>query len=300
MNPQMTPAYPGVQPSAPAYQRQNSYQQPLSTRPYSTTPQTPLSQQPRPYAPQQQLHQPSMAAGHPSYSTPATAAAYPRQPIAAAQPVQHPTYPAGSNHIQREQDVFVLPDHVNASIPEEIRDQFPQDDQGRMLFFTKPPVDTRSVLQGRADGDRNKPLVHSAKFLEVKAELQRRRAESKEEVEMTDVPASQPVARNEQARTDSLPSTENVVPGLVKAVAGWAEKLNDTTKAEYQQSYGENWQERYSADMLRQQERKRKWAEEAEKNAKNMQHFPKRETASFNFSGRNAKYKDDYDPRYGF
>lgn len=304
MTPQMTPSYPGVQASAPAYQRQNSYQQPAITRPYSTTPQTPLSQQPRPYLPQQQLHQPSIAAAHPTnYSTSTPAPVYPRQPIAAAQPTQLAGYPTGPTHIPREPDVYVLPDHVNGSIPEEIRDQFPQDDQGRMLFFTRPPVDTRSVVQGRTEGDRNKPLVHSVKFLEAKAELQRRRAERKMDVEMVDGPTTDSIPRNPRVQSNQAPSTEALVPGLVTAVKGWAERLSETTKAEYRQAYGENWQEAYNNDMVRQHERKRKWTEESEKKAEQMQHFPKREATSVNFKGRtlwSGRYEDDYDPRYGF
>lgn len=245
-----------------------------------------------------------MAAAHPTnYATSTPAPVYPRQPIASAQPIHHTGYPIAATHIQREQDVFILPDHVNASIPDEIRDQFPQDDQGRMLFFTKPPVDTRSVLTGRSDGDKNKPLVHTAKFQEAKAELQRRRKAKEQEVEMRDVPAGQSVTENEQTRSMQFPFTEKLAPGLVKAVTGWAEKLVGATKAEYRQAYGEDWQEAYNADVLRQQERKRKWVEESEKNVEQMQHFPGRETASFTFKGRNpfaGRYEDDYDPRYGF
>jgi chromatin structure-remodeling complex subunit RSC1/2 len=296
-----TPQYPGAQASAPAYARQNSYQPQTVARPYPATPQTPMSQQPRPYAPQlqQQLHQPSMGAAHPTgYPTSTPAPVYPRQPLAAAQPANNTGYPAAPTHVQREQDVFVLPDHVNANIPDEIRNQFPQDDQGRMLFFTKPPVDTRSVLSGRSEGDRNKPLSHSARFQEVKAELQRKRKEKADDISMAGVPAAQPGKQNEGL---SLPLTEKVMLGLVKAVTGWAEKLAETTKLEYQQRYAENWQVAYDADMMTQQERKRKWVEDSEKKVE--QQLPDRGTASFNFKGRNpfaGRYEDDYDPRYGF
>jgi chromatin structure-remodeling complex subunit RSC1/2 len=245
-----------------------------------------------------------MAAAHPtSYSTSTPAPVYPRQPIASAQPTNHTGYPVAPTHIQREQDVYVLPDHVNASIPDEIRNQFPQDDHGRVLFFTKPPVDTRSVLTGRSEGDKNRPLVHSARFQEAKAELQRRRKEKEQDVDMVDVLAAQSAMGHEQFRGLPLLSTEKVVPGLVKAVTGFAEKLVNTTKVEYQQAYGENWQEAYNADLLQQQERKRKWVEESEKKDEQKQHFADRGTSSFNFKGRNpfaGRYEDDYDPRYGF
>lgn len=303
MTPNLTPQYPGTQAPAPSYGRQNSYQPQGAARPFSAAPQTPMSQQARPYAPQlqQQLHQPSMAAAHPtSYSTSTPAPVYPRQPIASAQPINHTGYPAAAKPIEREQDVFVLPDHVNGSIPDEIRNQFPQDDQGRMLFFTKPPVDTRSALFGRSEGDKDKPLAHSARFQEVKAELQRRQREREEDFNMDDVKESQPVMGKSSGM---LPwsSTKKVAPGLVKTITDWAEKLAETTKVEYQQKYGENWQEVCNADLLKQQDRKRKWVEAAEK--KDGQQFSDRGTASYNFKGRNpfaGRYEDDYDPRYGF
>ncbi|KAI7664883.1 hypothetical protein KC318_g7449, partial [Hortaea werneckii] len=37
-------------------------------------------------------------------------------------------------------EVYVLPDHANFSIPNEIREQYQRDEQGRVLFFAAPPV----------------------------------------------------------------------------------------------------------------------------------------------------------------
>ena len=39
-----------------------------------------------------------------------------------------------------------------------------------MLFFTKPPIDTRHIVSGRKAGDKDKPLVHSEKYLQAKEE----------------------------------------------------------------------------------------------------------------------------------
>lgn len=38
-------------------------------------------------------------------------------------------------------EVYRLDDHTNATIPPHVRDQFQQDDQGHILFFTAPPLD---------------------------------------------------------------------------------------------------------------------------------------------------------------
>jgi len=70
---------------------------------------------------------------------------------------------------QRAAEVFVLSDSANASIPKHIRDRFPQDDQGRVLFFTKPPVPVDTGVRGK----NGEPLAHTEKYLAAKAERDR-------------------------------------------------------------------------------------------------------------------------------
>ncbi len=67
---------------------------------------------------------------------------------------------------QRGAEVYVLSNIANESIPKHIRDRFPQDDEGRVLFFTQPPVLPDTVVRGR-DGQ---PLAHTEKYLAAKAE----------------------------------------------------------------------------------------------------------------------------------
>ena len=328
LTPSITPQYPGAQASAPAYARQNSYQPQTAARPYPATQQAPTPQQPRPYVPQQQLHQTGMAAAHPiSYSASSPAAVYSRQPIASAQPAQPAGYTAATTHVQREQDVFVLPDHVNESIPEDIRVQYPQDDQGRVLFFTKPPVDTRSILSGRLEGEGRKPLAHSAKFQEYKAALQRKIKEKEEkeremareeetekdqdqDIDMADAPATQPLTSNAQAGSMPLSSTEQSAPDPTQAMLSWAEKMAEASKAEYVRVYGDDWKQYYDNDELRHRERKILWDQgQAKKQAEAEQkrQLPEEDESpyatSYSFKGRNpwvGRYEDDFDPRYGF
>jgi chromatin structure-remodeling complex subunit RSC1/2 len=67
---------------------------------------------------------------------------------------------------QRGTEVYVLSNIANESIPKHIRDRFPQDDEGRVLFFTQPPVLPDTLVRGR-DGQ---PLAHTEKYLAAKAE----------------------------------------------------------------------------------------------------------------------------------
>ena len=66
----------------------------------------------------------------------------------------------------------MLSDIANESIPKDIRDQFPRDGLGRILFFTKPPVETRHMVSGRSELDKGLPLRHSDDYLEAKAARQ--------------------------------------------------------------------------------------------------------------------------------
>ncbi|KIW27945.1 uncharacterized protein PV07_07640 [Cladophialophora immunda] len=175
---------------APQYGRQTSYQQSQPQSHATIAPQTPASQPSHhPYNPHPQIHpQPTLTPAHPanySSSTTPSQGMYNRppqvQPAGAAtiNPAQSygpfastaaTTYPD-----QRVAEVFVLSDTANESIPKHIRDQFPQDDQGRVLFFTRPPVLHDMTVKGK-DGQ---PLMHTEKYLQAKKEKERLREERK-------------------------------------------------------------------------------------------------------------------------
>lgn len=95
---------------------------------------------------------------------------YQQPQYAGVQQPAHHTYKA-PNPVE----VYILNDHANASIPEDIRAQFQRDEQGRVLFFTAPPVNTEPVvIKGPA-----KTLGHSARYLAGKAEWEAERAEKR-------------------------------------------------------------------------------------------------------------------------
>ncbi|RMD42332.1 hypothetical protein DV735_g2756, partial [Chaetothyriales sp. CBS 134920] len=108
----------------------------------------------------------------------ATAAAYRPTPHAAAQHLHpHPHQPygppyhhPGQLHEHRTPEAFVLSDTANESIPKHIRDRFPRDDQGRILFFTRPPADTRHIVSGKSDAEHGRPLKHTDAYLAAKAD----------------------------------------------------------------------------------------------------------------------------------
>ena len=100
------------------------------------------------------------AALTPSYQQPSPATAY------------HPAQIA-----QRFPEVYVLPDAANAAIPLDIRSQYPADDNGKMLWFTAPPVVASSENTDPIDDDSSqakKPLLkHSPAYIAARAKRQK-------------------------------------------------------------------------------------------------------------------------------
>ncbi|KIV82064.1 hypothetical protein PV11_04200 [Exophiala sideris] len=165
--PQVAPYQPqSISPAPTTFARQNSYQQ--SQTPHlqpAAAPPTPVAQQPLPYAAHQQLHpQPSLTAAHPTNYAATTPAQPYSRPAVQATPAYNP-YPTHMPD-QRAAEVFVLSEAANATIPKHIRERFPHDDNGRVLFFTKPPIVPENIVRGR-DGQL---LAHTEKYLAAKAE----------------------------------------------------------------------------------------------------------------------------------
>lgn len=77
-------------------------------------------------------------------------------------------------------EVYVLNDHANSSIPQDIREQFQRDEKGRVLFFTAPPLNLENSL-GK-DGIR---LGHSARYLAARAKKDAMREAKRKSEEVT-------------------------------------------------------------------------------------------------------------------
>ncbi|KAH7094872.1 hypothetical protein FB567DRAFT_565925 [Paraphoma chrysanthemicola] len=159
---------------------------------------------------------PQPAAPMQTYQTPRPAPGY-QQPY-----VQQP--PAGYKAPQPV-EVFVLNDHANASIPQEIREQFQRDEKGRVLFFTAPPlnVDQPLTKEGRAIG-------HSARYLAAKAKKDAMKA-AKRKAEEADATEREEAAK--KAKTDEEAKFKQAVSHLgTKTLKALEDQLAIATKTE--------------------------------------------------------------------
>ncbi|KAH5253438.1 hypothetical protein HBI72_143050 [Parastagonospora nodorum] len=192
------------------------------------------SQSPAPHAHQQSAQAPAYqaitphvpftpqpAASMQSYQTPRPVPGY-QQPY-----TQQP--PSGYK-VPQAVEVFVLSDHANLSIPQEVREQFQRDEKGRVLFFTAPPlnVDPPLTKEGRA-------LGHSVRYLAAKAKKDAMRAAKRKAGEAGAIEREQAAKK---AKTDEEENFKRAASELgSKALKALEDQLAAATKAELEASF---------------------------------------------------------------
>ncbi|KAI7527576.1 hypothetical protein KC316_g17951 [Hortaea werneckii] len=251
-----TPAQPqqappgNSRPPLASYTPQPSYQQSPAPRPPSAhppaagygapqTPQPPQTIAPqRPPMPPQQPSYPSQQAHAPA----PTPGAPPHQPatLSSGIPPAPSTYaPRPTTASYRDPppiEVYVLPDHANFSIPNEIREQYQRDEQGRVLFFAAPPVTSTEDHYQPSDATTtsgNSSAVgkgHSIRYLAEKARRKEDLAKKRTEREM-EVQHDQRVAKKLRLE-DSLTLRAEVEGLNRRALECLEQQLIDATKGD--------------------------------------------------------------------
>jgi chromatin structure-remodeling complex subunit RSC1/2 len=156
-----------------------------------------------------------------SYQTPRPAPGY-QQPYA--------QQPPGGYKVPQAVEVFVLNDHANLSIPQEIREQFQRDEKGRVLFFTAPPLNVDQPLskEGHAIG-------HSARYLAAKAKKDATKAAKRKADEGG---AAEREEAAKKAKTDEEKKFEQAVSELgAKTLKALEDQLAAATKTELEASF---------------------------------------------------------------
>lgn len=146
-------------------------------------------------------------------------------------------------------EVYTLNDLANSSIPEDIRSQFQTDENGRMLFFTTPPVVSNGpsgvsldVLAGKgAQGkDEKKPSVndramklrHSIRYLKAKQERDIKVAEKRKRDEEESEANAEEAKKAKKAQEKEHQEQWNGL--MAKALDLFNEQMFDWWKADIQ------------------------------------------------------------------
>ncbi|KAF1835372.1 Bromodomain-containing protein [Decorospora gaudefroyi] len=123
-------------------------------------------------------------------------------------------------------EVYIMPDHANASIPLEIREQFQRDEKGRVLFFTAPPLNVEQQPLAK----NGQPLGHSARYLAAKAKKEALKS-SKRKASDIAPDAHQPAAKKAKSSSDDELNKALAELG-VKALNALQDQLAMATKAD--------------------------------------------------------------------
>ena len=130
-------------------------------------------------------------------------------------------------------EVYCLNDAANLSIPADIREQFHRDENGRILFFTAPPLDPLPApREGAAAG-------HSIRYLAARARRQEAlRAKRKREADEAETTPKKAKLRagEDEARQRIEDLTRRAGEVLQRQMA-------EGTELEFRAMYGAGWQE---------------------------------------------------------
>lgn len=226
----MTPLQDGQSPHTPAAQvsalpgrSHMPRQHPSNIPPY------PMNQPNRQSHPIPQVSQPSpYPAGTPTqpYVTPHNFPHYqaPRIPVPPMAPqVYNPNAP-------KPVETFHLQDSSNARVPPDIRQNFQCDEQGRLLFFSTPPLD---IVSNEHQG-----LGHSIRYLAAKEERKKRIAERKAALQRQQQEAE---AAAKRQKTEDIANEQERIKNLEEEA--WkllTDRISQGTKDFYKIHYGDN------------------------------------------------------------
>lgn len=200
---------------------------------------------------------------------------------------------AGPNiSAQRLPEVGHLPENANLAIPENTRNEFQQDENGHVLWFASPPVDTLPPTKPHS------AVGHTAKYLAEKIRMRKALKEKRKAEGLPEEGKEQPPLQVKKAKHGVDEDLQQQINDLtVKALWKWNEQMQGGTDRIYQSLYGQHWEEGKKHEMGKlakvQADEKRRQAELAKTKRKSNSW----DAAKASCSGTGV-YKDDWDPRF--
>lgn len=221
---------------------------------YSTGPPMPSTV----YA--QQLRSQQHAQHHPAnpYAAPPGATPYAPTPYGAPGPGAH----AQTYKPAQAIEVYRLDDHTNATIPPRVRDQFQQDEQGRVLFFTAPPLDALPPASKNADGTPAAALGHDVRYLAAKRKREALLQERKRKRADAEDDAAKKRVRKEEERERLRREIEKLT---IKATKVLEQQLDVVTKQDFEALLAADGEEAGSEEWKKRMERELDRLGEAQK-----------------------------------
>ena len=199
----------------------------------------------------------------------------------------------GSNlTAQRAQEVFHLPENANQLIPEDVRNQFQQDANGHVLFWTTPPVDTLSPVKPKS------AIAHTARYLADKIRAKRAVREKRKVESLPAEDCEQPQPAAKKAKQEGGDALQDQIEGLtVKAIWKWNDQMQRSTDNNYKSLYGVHWEEGKKIEL---EKLAKLQADERQRQADLKEKEDRRSDWEKCYAAVTDPkiYKDDWDPRY--
>ncbi|MCJ1308669.1 hypothetical protein MMC25_002322 [Agyrium rufum] len=189
---------------------------------------------------------------------------------------------------QRANEVYMLSDTANASIPDDIRSQFHVDEKGHVLFFTTPPLDTLGSDYKPGDA-----VGHSLNYMATKIRRKEALAQKRKMEEVTLLMES--AEKKRLKREDEETVKAEVAKLADRAFDALKDQIEGGNEVLWKSVFGKEWQVGREVVLEEQEKRRKEWmlrqrkAEDEERRRKDAYKVSLR---------RAAVFLDDGDPRF--
>jgi chromatin structure-remodeling complex subunit RSC1/2 len=192
-----------------------------------------------------------------------------------------------------------MSDAANASIPLEVRQQFPCDDRGRVLWFTTPPQNNTlgpAEIVSPKDG---KPLAHTPEYLAAKGKRSKLIEERKKQIQ--ERMAAEQMTRAEQAANEDATNqikrrkmTDAQLDNLI--LQSLTDQILNQNKQWYRSQYGDRAAEVEAFDAQRAAERRKEVQDKEAYFQERKKKEEERRESDRRIEGK--LFRDDWDERH--
>lgn len=134
-------------------------------------------------------------------------------------------------NVPRPPEVYTLADEVDAALGDDVRRQFQQDEQGRVLFFTAPPLKRPNNGVAEQYAGLGHSVNHLANIEKIREERRRKRKERDEKLALEQAANKKKSALEEEAKKKKAEAEQKAQAELVeKAILDWCAGMNRGTQ----------------------------------------------------------------------
>ncbi|KAI9670279.1 MAG: hypothetical protein M1831_006493 [Alyxoria varia] len=147
-------------------------------------------------------------------------------------------YPNTTYQTPQPIEVWHLQDAANAAIPPDIREQFQCDENGHVLFFTNPPLETEP---------QKSRLQHTARYLAAKERRRQEMAGKRKQEGEEDQRVQE--QKRKRLNLEQENTEQRAMEMRKKSFDDWLKWMRKETEEMYQRLYGPEWEEKMNEAM---------------------------------------------------